>query len=505
MKRNLLLTFWGVVAFVAAGHAQCSTSTPTYVPPVPGVTWPNWNTTPTGCPSAGATQITATTNGTRQNLNTTGTTYYAANGTYVYGEINQSASTNRMTVVVCQGAVLWLGVGTQSSTHLNVVVMPGGTLIPNLSSNSSKVWKGKTYVYGAVVSSNEDLRIENINSGDSSMTFIAPSGIFQVAGTTPGSPAHNTQLYFASGSGIMGIYNEGSIDVSDLYVNSSGTAICSNNANSCLRIRNSVPALNTDDQLAANAATGGYMIFDATSGSVTLNKRVSSSPSVNVCTFGGDWCKSGGGCCIKTAGCTTGSPFAGSTLNNATKCATLPASCSIPLKAYLAGFKVTRSTEGVKVSWITSSQEKSKWFQVEKSKNGIDWAKVGEIPSAGDYSGSLEYALHDHSPWPGDTYYRLQEVDFEGKGTVYAVDLLHIPLDETEFLLSPNPSSGTLTIRLGDSFEKYEMEILDTKGSSMGKYTLYPGSSTFTVSVVGMYLAKLKVGTSVLVKKFVVL
>lgn len=488
---------------------QCTLTAPAFKPAIPGITWTNWATPPTGCPSAttGVVQITGTTSGSKQSLSANNTTYYVVNGSIEYADFN-TGSGNKMNVVVCQGATLYLGVSTQNSTNVNIMVMPGGTLIPNTSTFA--LWKGRNYVYGNLISPNRDLSLTG-NGGDSTVIYVAPAGIFQVTGTTtnPG-PSHNSILSFPSSGGVAGIYNEGAVDVNDIVINSSSQPlICSNNANSCLHIRSSFPTTNTDDQFATGAA-GGFLKYDATSGSTTYNKRVATTSlpataaTLKVCTSGANYCLAGG-CCILTATCSTqvaGSPF-GNIIPNS-NCGSLPTSCSLPLSVRLAYFNADKSTEGVKIKWATSTQENSKLFVIEKSHDGIEWTQVGQLPASGTINDYQEYQLTDYSPRSGDSYYRLIEVETNNSEKIYAVDLVQIPLDGTTFLISPNPSNGNVTVSLGEHFERYDIEVIDIKGNRQGFYTFFPGQNSLHIPKPGMYLAKLKVKQSVVVQKFIV-
>jgi hypothetical protein len=337
----------------------------------------------------------------------------------------------------------------------------------------------------------------SVNSGDTSQTYIGSTGIFQVSGAT------NPVLNFSSSSGSAGIYSEGSFDVSDLTINSSTVAlICMNGAGSCMHVRHSYGTNNSDDQIAV--ANGSVLKYDQTSGSVTYNKRVSSSSTLKVCTSGADYCKNGGGCCISAgAACTVGSPFAGTSLNPAS-CSSLPSTCSYPLAINLAYFKAQKSSEGVQIKWITALEHNSDYFIIEKSTNGLDWTEVSKVIANGGANGA-SYSTIDYSPSAGYNYYRLTEVEKSGKETPYAIDVVDIRSEGVDFHVFPNPSTGNITVTVSDDFPQYEFEIEDVKGVTIGTYTLFAGSNSLAnVAKPGVYFAKLKVRTDMKIQKIVI-
>lgn len=88
-------------------------------------------------------------------------------------------------------------------------------------------------------------------------------------------------------------------------------------------------------------------------------------------------------------------------------CSPLP----IELMAFTA---VPYTTNSVKTIWQTASEQNNNYFVIEKSSNGHDWKQVGIVNGAGNSNEILNYNLIDYSPYPGLSYYRLTQVDFDG-------------------------------------------------------------------------------------------
>ena len=97
----------------------------------------------------------------------------------------------------------------------------------------------------------------------------------------------------------------------------------------------------------------------------------------------------------------------------------------------------------VRLSWETASELNNDFFTVERSSGGEVFSSIGQVKGNGTTSEGSSYALVDHSPIYGTTYYRLKQTDFDGTFTYSKIidvnyDGSTIPVME----VFPNPSSG---------------------------------------------------------------
>ncbi|MBC7388270.1 MAG: T9SS type A sorting domain-containing protein, partial [Opitutaceae bacterium] len=168
-------------------------------------------------------------------------------------------------------------------------------------------------------------------------------------------------------------------------------------------------------------------------------------------------------------------------------------------------FKPTLTNEGVIVKWGTNSQWDSDHFIIEKSKNGIDWEYVNEVPSKNGKFSYKEFSITDPNPYEGDSYYRLVEVDVNGKRTVYSTDFIRNDKTFSGFSIYPNPSNGSFVVSISGDSPQYQLNLFDVLGKSIGVYTLLAGKNEISTALSsGMYLAKLKVGHDYFTQKIVV-
>lgn len=119
----------------------------------------------------------------------------------------------------------------------------------------------------------------------------------------------------------------------------------------------------------------------------------------------------------------------------------------LPVK--LTQFDVYTKGNMIQLNWTTASELNNKSFDIERSTDGINWVKIGTVPSQslnGNSNTKLNYSFVDHYPADDINYYRLKQTDFDGQ-----YEYSHI--SKTEFRNSspfqwyPNPTSGHIRIK----------------------------------------------------------
>jgi len=92
-----------------------------------------------------------------------------------------------------------------------------------------------------------------------------------------------------------------------------------------------------------------------------------------------------------------------------------------PLPITLVDFTATPEGSAVRLNWITASEYENALFTVERSKYGIEFEHVVDVPGAVFSTGLLNYTDLDRSPYSGLSYYRLRQTDLDGTFTYSTV------------------------------------------------------------------------------------
>lgn len=135
------------------------------------------------------------------------------------------------------------------------------------------------------------------------------------------------------------------------------------------------------------------------------------------------------------------------------------ADASLPVQ--LSAFSVNSDRKVVNVNWSTAQEINNKQFEVERSKDLIDWISVGYVEGRGTTKIAQNYEFTDRSPDKGINYYRLKQTDTDGTFTYTRVKSAVIELNP-DLALMPNPATEYL--RIGGIAEPCNVEILDARG-----------------------------------------
>ncbi|MER2996568.1 GDSL-type esterase/lipase family protein [Pontibacter populi] len=110
-----------------------------------------------------------------------------------------------------------------------------------------------------------------------------------------------------------------------------------------------------------------------------------------------------------------------------------------PLPVTLLSFNATLTTNGkVKLTWKTASEQNNSYFEVERSTDSLHFISIGRVNGRGTTQTKSTYSLLDKMPPPGDIYYRLKQVDADGKSELSK--LIHLYNGTAEDVLYVYPT-----------------------------------------------------------------
>jgi len=133
---------------------------------------------------------------------------------------------------------------------------------------------------------------------------------------------------------------------------------------------------------------------------------------------------------------------------------------SIALPVELSEFTATKMNTESLLKWNTASEINNAQFDIERSKDGIHFEKIGEVAGAGNSITELEYEFVDTKPFTGVNYYRLNQIDFDGRSTVSPIRQLEFDAEAVEISIYPNPVVDYVNVETteqGASLQVYDM------------------------------------------------
>ncbi len=104
----------------------------------------------------------------------------------------------------------------------------------------------------------------------------------------------------------------------------------------------------------------------------------------------------------------------------------------------------------IQLLWKTATEKNNETFIIEKSMNGTDFYTIGTVKGAGTTSTFNTYQFIDDAQTEDIQYYRLTQVDYNGKKSVSDIITVTKQCDTKDdtFKLYPNPSNDEVFIEL---------------------------------------------------------
>ncbi|QHL87611.1 T9SS type A sorting domain-containing protein [Nibribacter ruber] len=189
-----------------------------------------------------------------------------------------------------------------------------------------------------------------------------------------------------------------------------------------------------------------------------------------------------------------------------------------PLPVSLTRFDGVSRNGVVELSWATATEINNDRFEIERSTNGKDFVKIGEVKGAGNSSILRDYTFTDRQASKGTVYYRLNQVDLDNSHEYSKVIAVQHNLrgagNGFRVTMYPNPvSNGNLNIRFDEMPQNagdVAMQLVDMSGRVLHTRTLNGNSGEVAVALQslglkqGVYMVSLTVAGQKTVQRIVV-
>jgi hypothetical protein len=158
------------------------------------------------------------------------------------------------------------------------------------------------------------------------------------------------------------------------------------------------------------------------------------------------------------------------------------------LPVTISSFNVAKRNKAVSVTWTTETEINNSGFEIQKSTNGIDFSTIGFVATKaynGSSSQKLGYAFQDNRLIAGKSYYRLKQVDQDGKYSISNIELIESALtNNLTVMVLENPVRNQIALNV-KSIEANRIQINVTNALGMILYTkqinIAAGESNLTI------------------------
>jgi fibronectin type 3 domain-containing protein len=173
-----------------------------------------------------------------------------------------------------------------------------------------------------------------------------------------------------------------------------------------------------------------------------------------------------------------------------------------PLPVELVSFTGEAKNNGNLLRWTTMSETNNDRFEVERAEGGANFTKVGEVTGRGNANAAFTYEFIDPVGVVRNYYYRLRQVDFDGKQSLSNTILIRRN-NPTAINIFPTAFQDETTVTLPMS-GNIQVELYDMSGKRAAFFESSTASNTHRINwdvPNGSYLVRIRCGDEVVVKR----
>jgi hypothetical protein len=154
----------------------------------------------------------------------------------------------------------------------------------------------------------------------------------------------------------------------------------------------------------------------------------------------------------------------------------------------------------VELNWATASEQNNSHFEVERSTDAVLFKMIGRVNAAANPLIRNDYRYLDQQPITGRSFYRLKQVDLDGKFSYSSIIQISgvVPHGFKAWLL---PGTGQLTIQLPQSIiAASSLQVYDAAGRLVASKQVLPGINLIDLSRQsgGVYYVRVLQGSALL-------
>lgn len=174
-------------------------------------------------------------------------------------------------------------------------------------------------------------------------------------------------------------------------------------------------------------------------------------------------------------------------------CVVLKPAGALPIN--MLSFSALQRERGIAVDWKVAGETNMAYYEIEKSTNGLTFAKKSTHKVTNPTANSNSYQWIDNEPNVGSNYYRVKMVENSGKIELSKIVKVFVDSRHQNISIFPNPVKGnTIGLQLMNVGKgTYQIKIYNSNGQQQYATTMTHsgGNATQTIRL----LSNLKKGT----------
>ncbi len=141
-------------------------------------------------------------------------------------------------------------------------------------------------------------------------------------------------------------------------------------------------------------------------------------------------------------------------------------SASLPVT--LLQFMAVRKTDKVQLQWSTTNEVNNQQFVVERSTDRTNFIEIATVAGIGNSTHINNYNTIDAHPIYGANYYRLKQIDIDGKFTYSGIVAVNFVAENSlQLKVYPNPVGNNITLQLKQATGNYSLVVYNFAGKKV--------------------------------------
>jgi hypothetical protein len=151
--------------------------------------------------------------------------------------------------------------------------------------------------------------------------------------------------------------------------------------------------------------------------------------------------------------------------NTAAIHAAIPASGSALPVTWLSFTAEKNTNTSVLLKWSTANEINNHHFNVERSSDGTNFTTLGSVAASHNSATFQNYSYTEFKTTNGNNFYRLQQVDLDGKSKYSAI--VKINMTGALWAVFPNPATSKTTIQIRSQLKNVSFTLVDNYGRTV--------------------------------------
>ncbi len=140
---------------------------------------------------------------------------------------------------------------------------------------------------------------------------------------------------------------------------------------------------------------------------------------------------------------------------------TITVSGVVPLN--LLSFDAFKNKNKVSLKWKTTNEINTSHFDIERSSDGVSFIKIGKVNSV-NATGINNYTYEDEQPYKGLNFYRLKQVDIDGRFTYSNINKVMFESFGDAITIYPNPAKDFIQFDYAGKQKTVLINLFDMQG-----------------------------------------